>query len=83
MPGPSRTHGPKVTFRDERGIYLLGYDPGQMRTYRVGSWSVRRLIVALVRVLSNSVEITMHCWADCRRPYECRPSRMADQYAMS
>jgi hypothetical protein len=82
MPGPSRKHGPKVTFRDERRIYLLACDPDQMRTYRVGSWSVRQLILALDRVLSNSVEITIHCWADCHRPYERRLSLMADQYAM-
>jgi hypothetical protein len=82
MPGPFRKHGPKVTFRDERRIYLLAYDPDQMRTYRVGSWSVRQPILALDRVLSNSVEFTIHCWADRHRPYERRPSRMADQYAM-
>ena len=82
MPGPSRKHGPKVTFRDERRIYLLACDPDQMRTYRVGSWSVRQLILALDRVLSNSVEITTAFSPHGHRTYERRLCQMADQYAM-
>jgi hypothetical protein len=58
MPGLSRKHGPKVTFRDEKGIYPLAYDPDQMRTHRVGSWFARlirsvRLAGAISRLTSS------------------------------
>ena len=69
-------------FGDERGIYLLAYDPGETRAYPVDPCSVWRLIVTLDRAPSNSVETTIHCWADSRTTYERRPSRMADQESM-
>jgi hypothetical protein len=35
MPGTSRKHRPKVTFGDEKVIYLLAYDPGWMGDRRI------------------------------------------------
>ena len=66
-------------FGDEKGIYLLAYDPGRMRAYPVGPRSVRRLILTLDRALNNSVEITTRCWAS--RSQKIRAPALPDQYA--